>query len=231
MLVSLLAAGLWLHHAILQQIFKLNPRTHFMNPFNTVLHDKMFVIERSLQPELIPSIHNCLCQQMLSSREGHSKETPCPHTLLPHNVSWFLFNCQQTIRLQEHGIAVNELDTKGKSQHSPQHSLGIHTNTVWSPISYAALSTMYVCDQVSCAGCTKHCECSTSTYLMISLRFTAVPYGIAVHGIMLSHIVIKAHCYALQCTRIDCEEIRGWISRQLVAGHFNHEGLRQLHTI
>ena len=51
-------------------------------------------------------------------------------------------------------------------------------------------------------------KCSTCTYLMISLRFTAVPYGIAVHGIMLSHIVVKAHCYALQCRRIDCEEIR-----------------------
>ena len=42
--------------------------------------------------------------------------------------------------------------------------------------------------------------------------------------------VVEAHCYALQCRRIDCEQIRSRINQQLIAGRFGHEGLRQLLT-
>ena len=42
--------------------------------------------------------------------------------------------------------------------------------------------------------------------------------------------VVEAHCYALQCRRIDCEQIRSRINQQLIAGRFGHEGLRQLRT-
>ena len=43
-------------------------------------------------------------------------------------------------------------------------------------------------------------------------------------------IVVEAHCYAIQCRRIDCEQIRSRINPQLIAGRFSHEGLRQLRT-
>ena len=45
-----------------------------------------------------------------------------------------------------------------------------------------------------------------------------------------THNVVEAHCYALQCRRIDGEQLRSSINQQLIAGHFSHEGLRQLRT-
>ena len=42
--------------------------------------------------------------------------------------------------------------------------------------------------------------------------------------------VIEAHCYALQCRQIDCEQLRSSINQQLIAGHYSHEGLHQLRT-
>ena len=43
-------------------------------------------------------------------------------------------------------------------------------------------------------------------------------------------IIVEAHCYALQCRRIDCEQIRSRINQQLIAGRFGHECLHQLRT-
>ena len=42
---------------------------------------------------------------------------------------------------------------------------------------------------------------------------------------------IRAHCYALQCRRIDCEQLRSSIDQQLIAGRFGHEDLRELRTV
>ena len=36
--------------------------------------------------------------------------------------------------------------------------------------------------------------------------------------------VVEAHCYALQFRRIDCEQLRSSINKQLIVGHFGHEG-------
>ena len=44
------------------------------------------------------------------------------------------------------------------------------------------------------------------------------------------NVVVEAHCYVLQCTQIDCEQIRSRINQQLIAGHFGHKGPRQLCT-
>ena len=41
--------------------------------------------------------------------------------------------------------------------------------------------------------------------------------------------IVEAHCYALECRQIDCEQLRSSIN-QLIVGHFSHAGLRQLHT-
>ena len=49
-------------------------------------------------------------------------------------------------------------------------------------------------------------------------------YSILMYVILLCNVV-EAHCYALQCRQIDCEQIRSRISR--ISGH---EGLRQLRT-
>ena len=38
--------------------------------------------------------------------------------------------------------------------------------------------------------------------------------------------VVEAHCYALQCRRVDCEQIRSRINQQLIAGLFSHGGLQ-----
>ena len=45
-----------------------------------------------------------------------------------------------------------------------------------------------------------------------------------------NYSVVEAHCYALQCRRIDCEQISSRINQQLIAGRFSQEGLRQLCT-
>ena len=42
--------------------------------------------------------------------------------------------------------------------------------------------------------------------------------------------IIEAHCYALQCRRIDCEQLCSSINQQLIAGCFSHKGLHQLRT-
>ena len=34
----------------------------------------------------------------------------------------------------------------------------------------------------------------------------------------------------LWCRQIDCKQLHSSINQQLIAGHFGHEGLRQLHT-
>ena len=46
----------------------------------------------------------------------------------------------------------------------------------------------------------------------------------------MNNVVVEAHCYALQCRQIHCEQIRSRINQQLIAGRFGHERLRQLCT-
>ena len=63
-----------------------------------------------------------------------------------------------------------------------------------------------------------HAHCSYSKFnVMILYRY-------------IGNDVVEAHCYALQCRQIDCEQIRIRINQQLIAGRFGHEGLRQLRT-
>ena len=40
-----------------------------------------------------------------------------------------------------------------------------------------------------------------------------------VHHVQIDN-VIEAHCYVLQCRRIDCEQIHSRINQQLIAGRF-----------
>ena len=67
---------------------------------------------------------------------------------------------------------------------------------------------------------------STFVFMLVLLEELIHMY---VHHVQIDN-VIEAHCYALQCGRIDCEQIRSRINQQLIAGRFGHEGLCQLCT-
>ena len=49
-----------------------------------------------------------------------------------------------------------------------------------------------------------------------------------VNAVVINCNVVEAHCYALQCRRIGCEQLRYSINQQLIAGRFGHKALCQL---
>ena len=78
-------------------------------------------------------------------------------------------------------------------------------------------------------------RCSAMLDILIKFghlrRKPVIMFACIYHVSIISIInVVEAHCYAFQCRRIDCEQIRSRIDQHLIAGRFSHEGLRQLRT-
>ena len=69
------------------------------------------------------------------------------------------------------------------------------------------------------------------THMNLIMHSSALCQSSAMHIYTYMHIiVVEAHCYALQCRRIDCEQIRSRINQQLIARCFSRKGLHQLYT-
>ena len=49
----------------------------------------------------------------------------------------------------------------------------------------------------------------------------ATDYGLTTLCYVRSNVA-EAHCYALQCRRIDCEQLSSSVKQQLIAGRFGH---------
>ena len=59
-----------------------------------------------------------------------------------------------------------------------------------------------------------------SVHKMMQYHIVVRHHSKHAHHNSIRHIVVEAHCYALQCWRIDCEQIRSRINQQLIAERF-----------